>query len=144
MDPNSIRNRTFKLRRNVDVDSNRTGYCLYTMGCKGPVTYQNCPQIRWNEGTNWPIGCGHPCIGCAEPDFWDKMTPFYQHLPNVPGFGRAANLDRVGLWATAGVAAAFATHGVISMIHRSAGPKGDETPPPPVDPAPKVEKGDRP
>lgn len=125
-------------------EAHRTGYCLYKMGCKGPVTYQNCPQIRWNEGTNWPIGCGHPCIGCAEPDFWDKMTPFYQHLPAVPGFGRAANIDRVGLWATAGVAAAFATHGVISMIHRSAGPKGEETPPPPVDPAPKVEKGDRP
>jgi hydrogenase small subunit len=126
-------------------EAHRTGYCLYKMGCKGPVTYQNCPQIRWNEGTNWPIGCGHPCIGCAEPDFWDKMTPFYQHLPPVPGFGRAANIDRVGLWATAGVAAAFATHGVISMIHRSAGPKGDETPPPPVDPVEKkVEKGDRP
>ena len=125
-------------------EAHRTGYCLYKMGCKGPVTYQNCPQIRWNGGTNWPIGCGHPCIGCAEPDFWDKMTPFYQHLPNVPGFGRAANIDRVGLWATAGVAAAFATHGVISMIHRSAGPKGGETPPPPVEPVEKVEKGDRP
>jgi hydrogenase small subunit len=49
----------------------RTGYCLYKMGCKGPVTFQNCPNVRWNEGTNWPIGCGHPCIGCAEPDFWD-------------------------------------------------------------------------
>src|ERR1035437_8559096 len=125
-------------------EAHRTGYCLYKMGCKGPVTYQNCPQIRWNGGTHCPIGCGHPCIGCAEPDFWDKMTPFYQHLPNVPGFGRAANIDRVGLWAPAGVAAAFATHGVISMIHRSAGPKGGETPPPPVEPVEKVEKGDRP
>jgi len=36
-------------------------------GCKGPVTFQNCPNVRWNEGTNWPIGCGHPCIGCASP-----------------------------------------------------------------------------
>src|SRR3974377_2565411 len=41
-------------------EGHRTGYCLYRMGCKGPVTFQNCPQIRWNEGTNWPIGWGRP------------------------------------------------------------------------------------
>ena len=70
-------------------DGHREGYCLYKMGCKGPVTFQNCPNIRWNGGTNWPIGCGHPCIGCAEPAFWDRMTPFYQHLTGIPGFGIA-------------------------------------------------------
>jgi len=96
----------------------RHGYCLYKMGCKGPVTFQNCPSVRWNEGTNWPIGCGHPCIGCAEPDFWDKMTPFYQHLQGVPGFGMASNIDKVGLWATIGVAAAFGTHGMIEAARR--------------------------
>ncbi len=52
----------------------RNGWCLYQMGCKGPMTYQNCPTVRYNEGTNWPIGAGHPCIGCAEPDFWDIPT----------------------------------------------------------------------
>ena len=93
----------------------RNGYCLYKMGCKGPVTFQNCPSIRWNEGTNWPIGCGHPCIGCAEPDFWDKMTPFYQHLQGVPGFGMASDIDRIGLWATIGVGAAFAAHGIVEL-----------------------------
>jgi hydrogenase small subunit len=95
-------------------EAHRTGYCLYKMGCKGPVTFQNCPVVRWNEGTNWPIGCGHPCIGCAEPNFWDSMTPFYQHLSSVPGF-TDTSIDKVGLLATAGVAAAFATHGFISM-----------------------------
>jgi len=53
------------------------GWCLYKVGCKGPETYNNCPKIRWNQGTNWPIGAGHPCIGCSEPKFWDKMSPFY-------------------------------------------------------------------
>jgi len=53
------------------------GWCLYKMGCKGPSTYSNCPIIRWNQGTNWPIGAGHPCIGCTEPAFWDQMSPFY-------------------------------------------------------------------
>lgn len=52
----------------------RQGWCLYQMGCKGPMTYQNCPIVRYNDGTNWPIGAGHPCIGCAEPDFWDMPT----------------------------------------------------------------------
>jgi NiFe hydrogenase small subunit HydA len=52
----------------------REGWCLYQMGCKGPKTYQNCPIARYNDGTNWPIGAGHPCIGCAEPDFWDQPT----------------------------------------------------------------------
>ncbi len=53
------------------------GYCLFKMGCKGPETNNNCPKIRWNQGTNWPIGAGHPCIGCSEPKFWDTMSPFY-------------------------------------------------------------------
>lgn len=56
------------------------GYCLYKMGCKGPDTYNNCPIAEFNDGTNWPIGAGHPCIGCSEPDFWDKMTPFFEEM----------------------------------------------------------------
>ena len=99
-------------------DGHRTGYCLYKMGCKGPVTFQNCPNVRWNGGTSWPIGCGHPCIGCAEPDFWDKMTPFYKHLPGIPGFGVASDVDKVGFWATVGVGTAFAAHGFMSLAHR--------------------------
>ena len=100
-------------------EGHRTGYCLYKMGCKGPVTYQNCPNIRWNGGTNWPIGCGHPCIGCAEPDFWDKMTPCYQHLEGIPGFGIGTTVDQVGALAVDGVGAAFAAHGAVAFYrHR--------------------------
>ena len=99
-------------------EGHRRGYCLYKVGCKGPVCYQNCPNVGWNEGTNWPIGCGHPCIGCAEPDFWDKMTPFYRHLSGFPGFGVHSSVDKVGLWATAGVAAAFAAHGFVQLGKR--------------------------
>ncbi|MFH2061054.1 MAG: hydrogenase small subunit [Pseudomonadota bacterium] len=54
------------------------GYCLYKMGCKGPETYNNCPTIKFNDGTSFPIQAGAPCIGCSEPDFWDTMTPFYE------------------------------------------------------------------
>jgi hydrogenase small subunit len=116
-------------------DAHRSGACLYKMGCKGPVTYQNCPTVSWNDGTNWPIGCGHPCIGCAEPDFWDKMTPFYQHLPAVAGFGAASSVDTVGAWLTVGTAVAFAGHGVLKGIQNAGkkhtnggGPPGDAGP----------------
>jgi hydrogenase small subunit len=96
----------------------QAGHCLYRMGCKGPVAFQNCPVVKWNGGTNWPVGCGHPCIGCAEPNFWDTMTPFYKHLPSAPGFGVASNLDTVGILAVAGVGAAFAGHGLIQNMNR--------------------------
>ena len=52
----------------------QNGWCLYQMGCKGPVSSHNCPSVRWNEGTNWPVGGGHGCIGCSEPDFWEMPT----------------------------------------------------------------------
>ncbi len=54
------------------------GYCLFNLGCKGPETYNNCPSVKFNDGTNWPIGAGHPCLGCSEPNFWDEMSPFYE------------------------------------------------------------------
>ena len=54
------------------------GYCLYKMGCKGPDTYNNCPIVKFNDGTSWPIQAGHPCIGCSEDAFWDNMTPFFE------------------------------------------------------------------
>lgn len=49
-------------------DGHRKGYCLYKLGCKGPETYANCPTVLFGDagaGT-WPVGCGHPCIGCTE------------------------------------------------------------------------------
>ena len=30
--------------------AHRDGACLYKMGCKGPATFHNCPNVRWNEG----------------------------------------------------------------------------------------------
>ncbi|MCP4371547.1 MAG: hydrogenase small subunit [Deltaproteobacteria bacterium] len=54
------------------------GYCLYKVGCRGPETYNNCPIVKFNDGTSWPIQAGHPCLGCSEPNFWDKMSPFYE------------------------------------------------------------------
>lgn len=99
-------------------EGHRKGYCLYKMGCKGPVAFQNCPNVRWNSGTNWPIGCGHPCLGCSEPAFWDRMTPFYSHLAGIPGFAAGSNIDMIGAGAVLGVAATFAGHGIVQIMKR--------------------------
>lgn len=67
-----------KLAKSFNSEEARKGYCLYDLGCKGPVTYNNCPVVLFNE-TNWPVGAGSPCIGCSEPHFWDDLTPFYKN-----------------------------------------------------------------
>lgn len=43
--------------------------CLYLLGCKGRVTYNDCPQGHWNGSDNWCVGAGSPCSGCSEPDY---------------------------------------------------------------------------
>ncbi len=57
--------------------------CLYELGCKGPITYADCPLRQWNNGTNWVIGAGAPCNGCTQPEFPDLMSPFYEKLKDV-------------------------------------------------------------
>jgi len=48
-------------------EGHRQGYCLYKLGCKGPVTHANCSVQSFGEVVDaWPIGIGHPCIGCTE------------------------------------------------------------------------------
>jgi hydrogenase small subunit len=49
-------------------EGHRQGYCLYKLGCKGPITHANCPAILFNEigAGAWPVGTGHPCFGCTE------------------------------------------------------------------------------
>ncbi len=102
--------------------AHRAGYCLYKMGCKGPATFHNCPIARWNDQTSWPVGAGHGCVGCSEPNFWDTMTPMYQHLPNVPGFGVEASADKIGLGIAGAVGGAFALHGVAAAMRSRVNP----------------------
>jgi len=49
------------------------GKCLENLGCRGPVTYSDCPARRWNHGengpSNWCIDANAPCLGCVEPGF---------------------------------------------------------------------------
>ncbi|HEY7026064.1 MAG TPA: hydrogenase small subunit [Gemmatimonadales bacterium] len=105
-----------------DDEAARKGWCLYKVGCKGPATFSPCPIFQWNTRTSWPIGAGHPCIGCTEPHFWDTMSPFYERLPDVGGFGVEQRVDLLGaalaLGATAGVVAHAAATGIHQMRER--------------------------
>jgi len=99
-----------------DDESARKGWCLYEVGCKGPATFSPCPIFQWNTRTSWPIGAGHPCIGCTEPNFWDTMTPFYGRLPNVGGFPVERRVDTIGMALALGAAAGVAAHGAATVL----------------------------
>lgn len=50
-------------------EGHKQGYCLYKLGCKGPVTHAACSTRHFNEVVDcWPIGIGAPCVGCTEKD----------------------------------------------------------------------------
>ena len=100
-----------------DDAGSRRGWCLYKMGCKGPESTYNCPTVRWNNATSWPVKAGHGCIGCAAYRFWDTRSPFYQRLPSVPGFGVDVPIGEIGLGVVGAVAVASAVHGVARAVH---------------------------
>jgi hydrogenase small subunit len=87
------------------------------MGCRGPVTYNSCGVIRWNNGVSYPIQSGHGCIGCSEPSFWDN-GPFYRHLASFPGFGIETTADTLGIVMGLGTAAGIAAHAISTNIRK--------------------------
>ena len=101
-------------------------WCLYKVGCKGPMTFNNCSIIRYNEGTNWPIGAGHGCIGCSEPDFWDKYAyerPMANAHIKPPTGGVERTVDEFGLGLLTATAIGIGVHAVASAV---AGKKSNE------------------
>lgn len=111
-----------------DDEGSRKGWCLYKMGCKGPDATYNCPTVRWNQGTSWPVKSGHGCIACASPRFWDTMSPFYKPLPAVPGFGVDVTAEKIGWGLVGGAAAATAAHGLVSIVRNRRKTNADEQP----------------
>ncbi|MHB1074323.1 MAG: hydrogenase small subunit, partial [Gemmatimonadaceae bacterium] len=101
-----------------DDDAARQGWCLYKVGCKGPATFSPCPIFKWNTRTSWPVEAGHPCIGCTERNFWDTMTPFYDRLPNVAGFGVERTADIIGAGLAVGAVAGVAAHAAMTGLHQ--------------------------
>ena len=85
--------------KSFDDEGARQGWCLFEVGCKGPVTYNACATLKWNAGTSFPIQSGHGCLGCSEPGFWD-LGGFYIPLSTASGDA----LKYVGGAAVAGAA----------------------------------------
>ncbi len=89
-----------------DDEGARKGWCLYKLGCKAPETYNACATIKWNQGVSFPIQSGHGCIGCSEPNFWDKGG-IYDSVPMGqfgPGGPQLAVAGSIGVAAGAGAA----------------------------------------
>jgi len=69
-------------------EGHRSGWCLYKLGCKGPVTHAACSTRHFNEIPGvWPIGMGIPCVGCTEKGVVWQMSTFETvpiHLATPP------------------------------------------------------------
>lgn len=100
-----------------DDENAKKGYCLYKMGCRGPVTYNACGIMRWNNGVSYPIQSGHGCIGCSEANFWDN-GPFYRHLASFPGFGIETTADKIGTIVGAVTLGGMAAHAISTNIKK--------------------------
>lgn len=110
--------------------------CLYTVGCKGPVTYADCPLRQWVEHRSWPVKNSTPCIGCTSPNFPDGMMPFFKHLPDLHTPLVKVRSEQVALLAGGVTAAGIATHLAASVVsgrfhkHKTEGTVLGETVPP--------------
>lgn len=103
----------------------KNNFCLYKVGCKGPMTFNNCSIIRYNGGVNWPIGVGRGCIGCSEPDFWDKYAyerPMADANIKAPTGGVEKTVDEFGLGLLTAAGIGIGIHAAASIM---AGKKED-------------------
>jgi len=85
-------------------------WCLYKVGCKGPVTYAPCPISRWNGRVSWCINSG-PCTGCSENNFWNDFSPLAEPVPNIPiPVVGGVSAQTIGLGLTAATAVGLGAH----------------------------------
>ncbi len=103
--------------KSFDDEGARKGWCLYEIGCKGPVTHNACATIKWNNGASFPIQSGHGCIGCSEPDFWD-MGGFYKPL--------STDTLNPGQWAGYALAAGAAAGLASAVVNKGKKAKADK------------------
>jgi hydrogenase small subunit len=103
-------------------EGHRKGWCLYKLGCKGPVTHASCSTRHFNEIPNcWPIGAGIPCAGCTEKNVVWRMSTFETvpiHFPTPPDTYPPiySSIGRVGIGAAALVGVAAGAVGGASYV----------------------------
>jgi hydrogenase small subunit len=127
-------------------ENHRKGYCLYKLGCKGPETYANCPTILFGDVgcASWPVGTGHPCIGCTEKGIgFAKPIHALAELKNVvPPAGYPRIVEERGNGVTLGAVAVVAAIGgaVVGGAAVMAKNLGKDVPPAAGSPADKTER----
>jgi hydrogenase small subunit len=111
----------------LDDAGSKAGWCLYKMGCRGPMTNNSCGNMRWWQGLSYPIQAGSPCIGCANDGFWDN-NPFFERLPNIATPNTISNADKIGLTVAGATAAGIVAHaGVSALRHHETTAKQQDT-----------------
>lgn len=90
--------------------------CMLMLGCKGPITFGDCPVRHWNGSSSWCVSANAPCIGCTDPKFPELTMPFYKKMPeiNIPGITSTA--DNIGAGLGVAAAAGIAVHLTGSII----------------------------
>jgi hydrogenase small subunit len=103
-------------------DPSQNGYCLYLKGCKGPWSKHDCWKRLWNGRTNYCIAANAPCIGCSEPEFYERFSPLYDRQFDVtlPGIGKV-DIDKVMATVAAIAAAGIGIDTIITKL------KGEES-----------------
>jgi hydrogenase small subunit len=122
-------------------EGHRKGYCLYKLGCKGPETYANCSTIGFGDvgESNWPVACGHPCIGCVEQGIGftkpihataqlKGMSPPASYPKVVEQQGQTSFAAAAALAAIAGAAAGATAMLTKNLGQRAAQPRSADTP----------------
>lgn len=74
-----------------DDETAKNGACLFKIGCKGPYTYNNCPKVKFNAKTSWPVAAGHGCIACSEKNFWDEFGNYEKPMANIFSYAKLCN-----------------------------------------------------
>jgi hydrogenase small subunit len=85
--------------------------CRYKIGCKGPLTHTDCPSRKWVNHTSYCVEVGAPCIGCSEPGWPDRFSPFYKEIPGMPTL-LGVDATTLGQGLLAATAAGIVVHGV--------------------------------
>jgi len=67
--------------------TNPKEWCTRPVGCNGQYASPDCPTRRWNNfddhtRNNWCVGVNYVCQGCAEVDFPDGRSPFFEGVKN--------------------------------------------------------------
>jgi hydrogenase small subunit len=59
----------------------QAGWCLRYLGCQGQRTSGNCPTVKFNSATSWPVSAGAPCLGCTRAGWFDHLSDAFVWTP---------------------------------------------------------------